>query len=191
MLRGEIRIPMASQRVSTYADIVDHVLNVMNEVEAEKPKALEKKRNADLQPLQYVGKEVKRDNFESNSFRKKREWCDLCRRQQSRENCPMKNGTFFKYGKRGDLAISCQSWSGGRVLKCARCRKPNDQNKCPWVTRSFFECGQQGHHTAVCPRKGNIGMNRVTNAPPKGAFSTSQSMQDHQKPNTQGRLYAA
>ncbi|GAA0168163.1 hypothetical protein LIER_40508 [Lithospermum erythrorhizon] len=187
-LRGEIRIPIASERVTTYADIVDRALNVENEVEAEKPKAPEKKRSADLQPLQYVGKQVKRENFESNSFRRQNEWCDLCKRPHSRENCPRKNAT--KYGMRGHLAISCQSGSRGRVLKCARCGKSHDQNKCPWVTGSCFECGQQGHRAAVCKRKETHGMSRVTNAPTKGPFSISQGKQDHQKPKTQGMFYA-
>ncbi|GAA0164743.1 hypothetical protein LIER_20303 [Lithospermum erythrorhizon] len=38
--------------------------------------------------------------------------------------------------------------------------------------------------------EGTLGMNRVTNAPTKSPLSTSQGKQRHQKPNTQGMLYA-
>ncbi|GAA0170638.1 hypothetical protein LIER_24861 [Lithospermum erythrorhizon] len=71
-LRGEIRIFATSQIVTTYANIVDRASNFKNEVEVEKPKAPENKRNANLQPLQYVGQQENRENFEGNNFRKQR-----------------------------------------------------------------------------------------------------------------------
>ncbi|GAA0185793.1 hypothetical protein LIER_33081 [Lithospermum erythrorhizon] len=107
-----------------------------------------------------------------------------------KKNCPRKNKTCFKCGKGGHLASSCLFGYGGSAIRCFKCSRAHDSRNCPMLTGSFFECRKQGHHVVVCPRKGTHGMNRVTNAPPKGPFSTSQGKQDHQKPKTQEMLYA-
>ncbi|GAA0155253.1 hypothetical protein LIER_38050 [Lithospermum erythrorhizon] len=150
-LRGEIRIHVASQRVTTYADIVDRALNVENEVEVEKPKAPEKKRSANSQQLQYGGKQVRNEFFEGNGGKKQTKWCEICKRPHSQENCPRKNRTCFNCGKRGHLANSCMSGLGGSAMRCFKCGRAHDSRNCPMLTGNCFECGQQGHRAAMCP----------------------------------------
>ncbi|GAA0163173.1 hypothetical protein LIER_19105 [Lithospermum erythrorhizon] len=151
-LRGEIRILVASQRVTTYANIFDHALNVENEVEAKKPKAPEKKRSVDFQSLQYGGKHVKKDYSKSSGGKNQVEW-----------------------------------WS---AIRCFKCGRAHDSRSCPMLTGNCFECGEQGHHVVMCPRKGTNGMRGVPNAQSKGPSSSIQGKEDHQKPKTQGILYA-
>lgn len=161
-LMQEIRVLLASQPPTTYAEALNKALDIELAMQSEMPTpplAPSQPHTSVSAPQDHQTQNFKR-KWENKNFPNKKQWQGPSQQKTSQSRPPFQGQPRSTSGQ-------------PRVPNCPRCNKAHS-GVCKWGSNSCYNCGQVGHFSSHCPHRSRG--SEVGGTRPSNTFQQNRSL---------------